>query len=120
MFSRLCAILSYPPTLAHEATHYLFARLGSDDVRLNVDLADPESQECIWRPIDSRALRFLAFLGPTLVGTIIFCVSLSRGYVVSSPVDLLPIIILAVYTSPSAADVRGALGKQESQKQYYG
>lgn len=113
-WSRVFAVLSLVPTLAHELTHYIFASLGSEEVHLDVELCDPESQVCVWRPIESRSLRAFAFLAPTICGSVVLGLWIAVGDSVEG-FDLLGIVALGVYTVPSAADIRGAFGKQESQ-----
>lgn len=112
MLSRLLAFLSFVPTLAHELTHYLVARLGSDKVAFRVDL---DSQVCQWSPIESRTLRALAFLAPTIAGSVVLGLWIAVGDPVEG-FELLGVVALGVYTVPSTSDIKGALGRQAAQE----
>jgi len=107
-------VLSLPPTAAHEATHYAVASLGTDDAQFAVEVTGGRAV-AVWPPLESRALRVLAFLGPTLFGTILAAVWLASGVSVDGW-RLLVAIGLAMYAVPSPADVRGALGRQAVQQ----
>jgi hypothetical protein len=113
MLSRLLAFLSFVPTLAHELTHYLVARLGSDKVAFRVDL-DSQVQVCKWSPIESRTLRALAFLAPTIAGSVVLGLWIAVGDPVEG-FELLGVVALGVYTVPSTSDIKGALGRQAAQ-----
>ena len=112
---QLAGLVSLPPTLAHEATHYAVARLGTDDARLRVEVTG-DGAAAAWPPLDSAVLRVFAFLGPTIFGSLLAAVWLVSG----TSVDgwrLILLVGLAAYTVPSPADVRGALGRQAVQQE---
>lgn len=111
----IAAILSLPPTLAHEATHWLVARSVTDDAQLAVEVTGGRAKAG-WPPIDNPAVRFLAFLGPTVFGSVLTAIWLASGVAVDGW-RLLLAIGLAIYTVPSPADVRGALGRQAVQQE---
>jgi hypothetical protein len=111
----VAAICSLPPTLAHEATHWLVARSVTDDAKLAVEVTDARALAA-WPPIDNPAVRFLAFLGPTVFGSVLTAIWLASGITVDGW-RLLLAIGLAIYTVPSPADVRGAFGRQEVQQE---
>ena len=108
-------VLSLPPTLAHEATHYAVARLGTDDAQFAVEVTGGRAVAA-WPPLDNAALRFVAFLAPTLFGSLLVGVWLLSGATVGGW-RLLAAIGLAMYTIPSPADLAGALGQQDVQQQ---
>ena len=110
---RFASVLSLPPTLAHEATHYALARLGTDDAQFAVEVTGGRALAA-WPPLDSAALRFVAFLGPTLFGSLLAVVWLLSGVTLDGW-RLVVAIGLAMYTIPSVADVQGALGRQDVQ-----
>jgi hypothetical protein len=68
-----------------------------------------------WPPLQSRLLRVFAFLAPTVFGSILAVLWLWRGVDLTGW-RLLFAVGLAIYTVPSPADVRGALGKQAVQQ----
>jgi len=109
------SVLSLPPTLAHEATHYAAASLGTVGAHLAVEVTGGRALAA-WPPLQSRALRVFAFLSPTVFG-----VALSLLWLVSgTSVDgwrLIFAIGLAIYTVPSMSDIRGACGVQEVQRE---
>ena len=111
--TKAASVLSLPPTLAHEATHYALARLGTDDAQFAVEVTGGRALAA-WPPLDSAALRFVAFLGPTLFGSLLAVVWLLSGVTLDGW-RLLVAIGLAMYTIPSVADVQGALGRQAVQ-----
>jgi len=109
------SVLSLPPTLAHEATHYGVARLGTDDAQLAVEVSGARAAAA-WPPLESRALRAFAFLSPTVFGTVLTLLWLSSG----TSVDgwrLIFAVGLAIYTVPSMSDIRGACGVQDVQRE---
>jgi len=113
--AKAASVLSLPPTVAHEVTHWAVARLGTDDARIRVEVTGARAAAA-WPPLNSRVLRFFAFLAPTLFGSLLAVLWLVSG----ASLDgwrLLFAIGLAMYTTPSAADVRGALGRQSVQQQ---
>ena len=115
MWRALACVLALPATLAHEATHYAVARLGTDDAQMAVEVTGGRALAA-WPPLDSRALRVFAFLAPTVFGSILALLWLVSG----TSVDgwrLIFAVGLAIYTVPSGADVRGALGRQASQRE---
>jgi len=113
--TRLAGVLSLPPTLAHELTHWLVARLGTRDAEIAVELAGGRAIAA-WPPLESRALRVFAFLGPTVFGSVLALVWLFSGISVDGW-RLIFAVGLAIYTVPSAHDVRGALGRQAVQQE---
>jgi len=105
-------VLALPATLAHEATHYAAARVaGTDDATIAVEVTGAGAVAA-WRPIDSRPLEMFAFLAPTVFGSVLAALWLATGVDLRGW-ELLFGAGLAVYTAPSAADIRGALGRQE-------
>lgn len=111
--STLACVVSFIPSVAHEATHYAAARPVADDAAFRVEVTGTEAV-AVWAPIENRALRAFAFLAPTILGCVLAAIWLVVG------IDLsgwqAPFAVgLALYTMPSPADVRGALGdaKQE-------
>jgi len=114
--TQLASVLSLPPTLAHEATHYAAASLGTDDAQLAVEVTGGRALAA-WPPLESRALRAFAFLSPTVFGSVLALLWLASG----TSVDgwrLIMAVGLAIYTTPSATDIRGALGKQAVQQEH--
>jgi len=112
--STVAAVLSLPPTLAHEATHWAIARLGTDDAAMAVEVSGGRAVTA-WPPLESRVLRVFAFLAPTVFGSLLAGLWLVTGVELTGW-RLLFGVGLAIYTVPSAADVRGALGMQEVQQ----
>ena len=112
--TQAASVLSLPPTLAHEATHYALASIGTDDAQFAVEVTGGRALAA-WPPLDSAALRFVAFLGPTLFGTLLAGLWLISGVTLDGW-RLLAAIGLAMYTIPSPADVSGALGRQDVQQ----
>jgi hypothetical protein len=108
-------VLSLPPTLAHEATHWAVARSVTDDAQLAVEVTGGRAVAG-WPPISNPIVRFLAFLGPTVFGSILTAIWLASGIDVDGW-RLLLAVGLAVYTVPSPEDVRGALGRQDAQQE---
>lgn len=111
----IAGVLSLPPTLAHELTHYAVARIETDDAQVAVEVSGGRALAA-WPPLQSRALRVFAFLAPTVFGSILAALWLYRGFE-PTPWRVLFAVGLAIYTVPSGADVRGALGVQESQQE---
>ena len=104
-------VLALPATLAHEATHYAAARVaGTDDATIAVEVTGAGAVAA-WRPIDSRPLEVFAFLAPTVFGSVLAALWLATGVDLRGW-ELLFGAGLAVYTAPSASDIRGALGRQ--------
>ena len=108
-------VLSLPPTVAHEATHFAVARLGTDDAQFAVEVTGGRAV-AVWPPLESRALRVFAFLGPTVFGLVLACVWLLSGVTLDGW-RLVLAVGLAIYTAPSPADLRGALGMQDVQQE---
>lgn len=113
--TQAAAVLSLPPTLAHEATHWAVARLGTDDAALAVEVTGGRALAA-WPPLASRPLRVFAFLAPTIFGSLLAALWLAAG------VDLsgwraIAALGLVIYTCPSATDLRGAAGRQPAQQQ---
>jgi hypothetical protein len=113
--TRLAGVLSLPPTLAHEATHYAIARLGTDDAQIAVEVQGGRAIAA-WPPLESRTLRVFAFLAPTVFGLVLASIWLVAGVSLDGW-RLIMAIGLVIYTAPSPADVRGALGKQDVQQE---
>jgi len=111
----IAGVLSLPPTLAHEATHFAVARCGTDDAQMAVEVTGGRAL-AVWPPLQSRVLRVFAFLAPTVFGSVLALWWLLDGVQLDGW-RLLFAIGLAIYTVPSRADVRGALGRQESQQE---
>jgi hypothetical protein len=111
----IAAVLSLPPTLAHEATHYAVASLETDDAQMAVEVSGGRALAA-WPPLQSRVLRVFAFLAPTVFGSLLATLWLVTGVEVSGW-RLLFAVGLAIYTVPSPADVRGALGVQDVQQE---
>jgi hypothetical protein len=91
------------------------ARLGTDDAQMAVEVSGGRALAA-WPPLQSRVLRVFAFLSPTVFGSLLATLWLVTGVEVSGW-RLLFAIGLAIYTVPSPADVRGALGVQASQQE---
>ena len=111
---QLAGVISLPPTVAHEATHYAVASIETDDAHFAVEVTGGRAI-AVWPPLESTLLRVLAFLGPTLFGSLLAGVWLLSG----ASVDgwrLIAAIGLAMYAIPSPADVAGALGRQDVQQ----
>jgi len=115
MLRQLAGVLSLPPTLAHEATHWAVARSVTDDAQLAVEVTGARAAAA-WPPLDNPVVRFLAFLGPTVFGSLLAAIWLASGINVDGW-RLVFAVGLAIYTMPSAADVRGAFGKQDVQRE---
>jgi len=113
--TQLAGVLSLPPTLAHEATHWAVARSVTDDAALAVEVTGGRAVAA-WSPINNPVVRFLAFLGPTVFGSLLAALWLSQGVSLDGW-RLILAVGLAIYTTPSAADVRGAFGKQDVQQE---
>jgi len=111
----LAALVAFPPAALHELTHWAVARLKTDDAHIRVEVADAGAQ-ARWPPLESRALRALAFLAPTVFGSILIGLWLVSDHGIDGW-RLIFALGLAVYTTPSPADVRGALGRQDVQKE---
>ena len=106
--------LSLSFTLPHEATHWAVARLGTDDARIAVEVTGGRAAAA-WPPLESRVLRAFAFLAPTVFRSLLAAL----WFVTGTSVDgwrLIFAVGLAAYTTPSPADVRGALGRQPVQQ----
>jgi hypothetical protein len=108
-------VLALPFVLPHEATHWVVARLGTDDAQIAVEVSGGRAVAA-WPPLDSRALRAFAFLAPTVFGSVLLALWLASGQGIDGW-RLIFAIGLAGYTVPSPADVRGALGRQAVQKE---
>jgi len=112
---QLAAVLSLPVALAHEGTHWAVARLGTDDAQMAVEVSGGRALAA-WPPLQSRVLRVFAFLAPSVFGSVLALVWLLSGVTLAGW-RLLFGVGLAIYTVPSPADVRGALGVQASQQE---
>jgi hypothetical protein len=111
----IASVLSLPPTLAHEATHWAVARCGTDDAAMAVEVRGGRAVTA-WPPLESTALRVFAFLAPTVFGSVLAAVWLVSGFE-PTPWRVLFAVGLAIYTVPSPADIRGACGLQEPQQE---
>lgn len=111
----IASVLSLPPTLAHEATHWAVARCGTDDAAMAVEVRGGRALAA-WPPLESRVLRVFAFLAPTVFGSVLALLWLVSGFT-PTPWRLLFAVGLAIYTVPSPADIRGALGLQDTQQE---
>jgi len=110
----IAAVCSLPPTLAHEATHYGVASLGTDDAQFRVEVTGGRALAA-WPPLESRLLRVFAFLAPTVFGSVLIALWLASSVSVDGW-RLIMAVGLAIYTTPSATDIRGALGRQPAQQ----
>jgi hypothetical protein len=112
--TQLASVLSLPPTLAHEATHWAVARLGTDDAQLAVEVLGGRALAA-WPPLEHRLLRVFAFLAPTVLGSVLAALWLLSGVTLDGW-RLIAAIGLAIYTVPSRTDIEGALGRQDAQQ----
>ena len=112
---QLAAVLSLPVALAHESTHWAVARLGTDDAQMAVEVSGGRALAA-WPPLQSRLLRVFAFLAPSVFGSVLALVWLLSGVTLDGW-RLLFGVGLAIYTVPSPADIRGALGMQTVQQE---
>lgn len=110
----LANVLSLPFVLPHEASHWAVARLGTDDAQLAVEVTGGRAAAG-WPPLDSPWLRAFAFLAPTVFGSILIGLWLLSAQGIDGW-RLIFAIGLAGYTTPSPADLRGALGRQDVQQ----
>lgn len=108
-------LCSWLYAIPHELTHYLVARLATDDAYLQVEVAS-DTGFAHWEGISSPAMQFLTHLAPTLFGSLLALLWLLSGITVDGW-RLLFGLGLAFYTIPSPADVRGALGRQAVQQE---
>jgi len=115
MLRALAGVCSLPPTLAHEMTHWAVARSVTDDAAFAVDVTGGRAAAA-WPPLESPLIRFLAFLAPTVFGSVLIALWGLSGTTVDGW-RLILAVGLAVYTTPSRADVRGAVGKQDVQQE---
>jgi hypothetical protein len=113
--TQLAGVCSLPPTLAHEATHWAIARCGTAEAEIAVEVTGGRALAA-WPPLESRTLRVFAFLGPTVFGSVLALVWLFSGVTLDGW-RLIMAVGLAIYTLPSAQDVRGALGRQAVQQE---
>jgi len=90
------------------------ARTVTDDAQIAVEVTGGRAVAA-WSPIDNAVIRFFAFLGPTVFGSLLAAVWLLSGVTLDGW-RLLLAIGLVIYTMPSAADVQGAFGQQEAQQ----
>jgi len=111
----LAAVCSLPVAVAHEASHWAVARLGTDDAAMAVEVRGGRAVTA-WPPLESRVLRVFAFLAPTVFGSVLAAVWLLTGFE-PTPWRVLFAVGLAIYTIPSPADIRGACGLQELQQE---
>ena len=89
----IAAVLSLPPALAHEATHYLVARCGTDDAHLTVEVTGATAY-ARWPPLESRALRVFAFLAPTVFGVVLSLLAGDLGPLFVGGVPALALLLL--------------------------
>jgi len=110
----LAALVAFPPAALHELTHWAVARLETDDAHIRVEVTGGRAA-ARWPPLDSPWLRAFAFLSPTVCGSILIGLWLASDHGIDGW-RLIFALGLAVYTTPSPADVRGALGRQDVQQ----
>lgn len=116
MLAQLACVLALPATLAHEATHLAAAKAaGTDDATIAVEVSGRGAVSA-WEPIDSRPLAAFAFLAPTVFGSLLIGLWLASDQGIDGW-RLIMAVGLAIYTTPSPADLRGALGKQDVQQE---
>lgn len=111
--SALACAVAFVPAVFHEVTHYAVAWPWTDDAGFRVEVFGGEAV-AVWQPIENPALRAFAFLAPTVFGLVLAGIWVVSGVELSGwrwPLG----IGLALYTLPSPADVRGALGRQDVQ-----
>ena len=108
-------VCSWSYAIPHELTHYLTARLATDDAWLEIYVAS-DTGFAKWEPIESRLLRVFAHLSPTVFGTILMGLWGWSGVPISGW-RLIFAIGLFCYTIPSPGDIRGALGRQDVQRE---
>jgi len=112
---------SLPPTVAHEATHWLLARPVAREVRLRWRGRRHPSVAAAWRRDAPRVGIVLASIGPTILGTAMGLIALSwtlldagsvSGALPSTTRQWLLTSVVAVwwgiYSWPSAGDRAGA------------
>lgn len=116
MFRRVTGLLSAPPTIAHELTHFVAAKLaGTDDAEIAVEVLDVQAI-AVWRPIEHRVLRAFAHLAPTILGTLLAVIWLVAGIELTGW-RWIAAIGLGIYALPSLTDIQGALGRQQAQQE---
>jgi hypothetical protein len=115
MLVTLANVCALPFVVPHEATHWAVARLGTDDAQMAVEVTGGRAAAG-WPPLDSPWLRAFAFLAPTVFGSMLIGLWLVSDHGIDGW-RLIFALGLAVYTTPSPADVRGALGKQDVQQE---
>jgi hypothetical protein len=115
MLVTLANVCALPFVVPHEATHWLVARLGTDDAQIAVEVSGGRAVAA-WPPLQSRALRAFAFLAPTVFGSVLIGLWLASDQGIDGW-RLIFALGLAGYTVPSPADLRGALGKQDVQQE---
>lgn len=114
----LTATCSYPPALAHEATHYLAARPWARESALRADLTGLDAYvDVAWEAdVPAWAVAF-AFVAPTVLGfglgaVVVAWWVLAGGDLPESVAGwsklALAAIVWSVYTKPSPGDVAGA------------
>jgi len=113
--TQLAGVLSLAPTLAHEGTHWAIARTQTDDAQIAVEVTGGRALAA-WPPIDNPVMRFLAFLGPTVFGSMLTALWIYNGVSLDGW-RLLMAIGLAIYTTPSHSDLTGAFGRQDVQQE---
>ena len=117
MFRAIAGVLSLPPTLAHEATHWLVARAQTDDAALAVEVTGGQAAADL-SAIENSVGRFLAYLAPTILGSLLLAVwmyaDLSFEGLWLVPKYVIEFSIAAI-AMPSPEDVRGAFGIQDAQ-----
>jgi hypothetical protein len=113
--TQLAGVVGLAPTLAHEASHYLVASLGTDDAEIAVEVLGGRAIAA-WPPLDSAALRVAAFLAPVVWLPVIGVAWWFARVDIVSAWTLLT-AGLAAMAAPSPDDIRGALGRQAAQQQ---
>lgn len=121
MLTRLTALASFPPALAHELAHYAVAKPFAEHAELNVEITGLHASVRVWWDEEaedySRAIRMFANLAPTIsgfgIGLLVVLYYVLAGFTL--PENLhgwarisLACIVWATYTAPSPGDIQGA------------
>ena len=112
--AQAASVLSFPPTLAHELTHWAVARTQTDDAQVAVEVFGGRAI-ATWPPIENPFVRAFAFLSPTVFGLMLTTLWLTTDTTLSGW-RLILAAGLVIYTMPSRADIAGAFGRQEVQQ----
>jgi hypothetical protein len=139
----LMKVLSLPVGVLHELTHFAAAHAMTRQAGVAVEIyggfgvlydrtpatGEDETEDetegdgsdsiggvAIWPPIDSAPLRAFAHLSPTVFGAVLMGLWAWNGLSLDGW-RLIMAVGLALYTIPSPADIRGALGIQDAQQE---